>query len=146
MSHQDGKGFTGPGPEAEFWRYVAEGRFMIQHCKDCGGYIYFPRVLCPHCGSPDLEAREASGRGTVYSTTVVRRKPGRGGDLNVVLVDLEEGPRMMSRVENIAPDKVQIGMAVTARVVARDDGTIEDGNIGDGNIVVFVPAGGGEAP
>ena len=109
---------------------------MIQHCKDCGGYIYFPRVLCPHCGSPDLEAHEASGRGTVYSTTVVRRKPGRGGDLNVVLVDLEEGPRMMIRVENIAPEKVRIGMAVTARIVAQDDG----------NIVVFVPAGGGEAP
>ena len=80
MSHQDGKVFSGPGPEAEYWRYVSEGRFMIQHCKNCSGYIYPPRALCPHCGSPDLEASEASGRGTVYSTTVVRRKPDRGGD------------------------------------------------------------------
>ncbi len=108
---------------------------MIQHCKNCSGYIYPPRALCPHCGSPDLEASEASGRGTVYSTTVVRRKPERGGDYNVVLVDLEEGPRMMSRVDGIAPDKVQIGMEVTARVIARDDG----------NLVVFVPAGSGAA-
>ncbi len=108
---------------------------MIQHCKNCSGYIYPPRALCPHCGSLDLEAGEASGRGTVYSTTVVRRKPERGGDYNVVLVDLEEGPRMMSRVDGIAPDKVQIGMEVTARVIARDDG----------NVVVFVPAGSGEA-
>ncbi len=108
---------------------------MIQHCKNCSGYIYFPRALCPHCASPDLEAQEASGRGTVYSTTVVRRKPERGGDYNVALVDLAEGPRMMSRVEGIAPDEVRIGMEVTARILARDDG----------NLVVFVPAGGEEA-
>ncbi len=135
MSYQDGKVFSGPGPEAEYRRYVGEGRFMIQHCKNCGGHIYFPRALCTHCASPDLEAKEASGRGTVYSTTVVRRKPERGGDYNVVLVDLEEGPRMMSRVDGIAPDKVRIGMQVTARVVAQDDG----------NLVVFVPAGSGAA-
>ncbi len=135
MSHQGGKVFPGPGPEAEYWRYVSEGRFMIQHCKNCGAYIYFPRALCTHCASPDLEAQEASGRATVYSTTVVRRKPERGGDYNVVLVDLEEGPRMMSRVDGIAPEKVKIGMEVTARIVARDDG----------NLVVFHPAGGEEA-
>ncbi len=108
---------------------------MIQHCKSCGAYVYYPRALCPHCGSPDLEARQASGRGTVYSTTVVRRKPERGGDYNVVLVDLEEGPRMMSRVEGIAPDKVHIGMQVSARIVAQDDA----------NLVVFVAAGSGAA-
>ena len=104
---------------------------MIQHCKNCSGYIFPPRALCPHCGSPDLEASEASGRGTVYSTTVVRRKPKHGGDYNVVLVDLEEGPRMMSRVDGIAPDKVHIGMQVSARVIAQDDA----------NLVVFVAAG-----
>ena len=108
---------------------------MIQQCRNCSGFIYFPRALCTHCGSPDLEMKEASGRGTVYSTTVVRRKPERGGDYNVVLIDLEEGPRMMSRVEGIAPDDVRIGMEVTARIVAQDDR----------NIVVFLPVGSGGA-
>ncbi len=54
--------------------------------------------------------------GTVYATTCTRRPADKGGDYNVALIDLAEGPRMMSRVEGIAPDKVQIGMKVKARV------------------------------
>jgi uncharacterized OB-fold protein len=61
-----------------------------------------------------LEWIEASGRGTVYATTNVRE---RQGSYNVSLIDLAEGPRMMSRVESIAPEAVLIGMAVSARVV-----------------------------
>ena len=57
-----------------------------------------------------------SGGGTVYSTTVVRRKSADGGDYNVCLVDLAEGPRMMSRVVNVPPAEVKIGMAVRARI------------------------------
>ena len=59
---------------------------------------------------------EPTGRGTVYSVTVVRRLPDKGGDYNVALIDLEEGPRVMSRVDDIAPDEVGIGMAVRAYV------------------------------
>jgi uncharacterized OB-fold protein len=56
---------------------------------------------------------EASGRGTVYATTTVRE---RQGNYNISLIDLAEGPRMMSRVEGIAPEAVRIGMAVSARI------------------------------
>ena len=85
-------------------------------CTNCNKHIFFPRVHCPHCYSSSLEWREATGKGTVYSTTVVYRKPERGGDYNVALIDLSEGVRMMSRVEGIAPAEISIGMPVTAFV------------------------------
>jgi hypothetical protein len=93
-------------------------------------------VLCPHCGSPSLAWQPASGQGTVYSTTVVRRKPEQGGDYNVALVDLHEGPRMMSRVDGISPHEVVIGMAVRMKII--DDSK-------QGKLVVFMPAQGGVA-
>ncbi len=73
-------------------------------------------MVCPHCGGDRLDWVAPSGRGTVYSTTVVRRKPADGGDYNICLVDLAEGPRMMSRVSGLAPEQVKIGMPVSARV------------------------------
>jgi DUF35 OB-fold domain, acyl-CoA-associated len=62
---------------------------------------------------------EPSGQGTVYSTTVVRRKPEAGGDYNVALIDLAEGVRLMSRVDDVAPDQVRIGMPVRAQVIQK---------------------------
>lgn len=100
---------------------LAEGRFLIQKCDDCGQHIYFPREICPHCGSDAVQFVSPSGQGTVYAVTTVRRKPADGGDYNVSLVDLDEGPRLMSRVDNLKPDDVKIGQRVTARVVVADD-------------------------
>ena len=60
---------------------------------------------------------EPKGTGTVYSTTTVRRKPEVGGDYDVSLIDLDEGVRMMSRVEGLAPTEVKIGMRVRAKVI-----------------------------
>ena len=100
--------------------YQAEldaGRFCIQHCPQCQRHVFTPRELCPHCGSDQLAWEQPSGKGTVYSTTVIRRKADAGGDYNVALIDLAEGPRMMSRVEGIAAAEVKIGMAVQAEVV-----------------------------
>jgi uncharacterized OB-fold protein len=110
------------GPEKRFFDALAAGRFEIQKCSSCARHVFYPRVLCPHCGSDRLDWIAPSGRGTVYSTTVVRRKPADGGDYNVCLVDLAEGVRMMSRVAGIAPPDVRIGMAVKARVA---DGLVE---------------------
>lgn len=78
--------------------------------------MFYPRQLCPHCASCALSFVEPKGTGTVYSSTVVRRKPESGGDYDVSLVDLDEGIRMMSRVEGVAPGAVRIGMRVKARV------------------------------
>jgi len=109
-----------PGPEHLYKEKLAQGRFEIQKCGACGKHVYYPRVICPHCGADKLDWVTASGSGVVYSTTVVRRKPEAGGDYNVALVDLAEGPRMMSRVAGVDPAAVKIGMKVKARVA--DDG------------------------
>ena len=121
---------SGPGPDAEYAAFLAEGKFHIQYSPAADRYVFYPRLICPYTGSDELEWREVSGRGTVHATTVVRRKPDRGGDYNVVLVDLEEGARMMSRVDGIEPTAVEIGMAVEAEIVEEEDR----------HIVVFRPA------
>ncbi len=117
-------------PDADFQRFLAEGRFMIQRSRASGQYVFYPRAIAPGTGARDLEWVEASGLGTVYSTTVVRKKPPEPS-YNVALIDLAEGPRMMSRVEGIAPDAVRIGMAVRAKIVTQDGEPV----------IVFEPAG-----
>jgi len=110
------------GPEKQYRDKLAAGRFEIQKCAGCGRHVFYPRVVCPHCGGDRLDWVAPSGRGTVYSTTVVRRRPADGGDYNIVLVDLAESVRLMSRVAGIAPEQVKIGMAVSARIA---DGLVE---------------------
>jgi uncharacterized OB-fold protein len=108
--------FDGPGPEATFKAHLAEGRFMIQRSASTGRHVFYPRVVMPCSGEADLEWVEASGEGTVYATTVTRRRAEQGGDYNVALVDLAEGPRMMARVVGITPSEVAIGMKVRAKI------------------------------
>lgn len=104
--------------EHHYFSMLREGRFVLPQCQACRRHHFYPRVVCPHCGSNELAWTDASGLGTVYSTTVVRSKHSAH---NVCLVDLAEGPRLMSRVVDIEPDAVRIGMAVTARVDIVDD-------------------------
>ena len=117
-------------PDQFFQRALAEGEILLPKCDDCGAYHFFPRVLCPHCHGAAISWKQAGGKGRVHTTTVVRRKPERGGDYNVCVVELDEGVRMMSRVEGIAPGDVVIDMAVTAFV----------GEAEDAPIVLFRPA------
>jgi uncharacterized OB-fold protein len=107
---------TDPGVQARHQAELDAGRLVIQHCGGCGRHVYHPRTLCPHCGGAALQWVEPAGTGTVYAVTTVRRKPVDGGDLNVSLVDLDEGVRLMSRVANLAPEAVRIGQRVRARV------------------------------
>ena len=97
-----------------------QGRFVIQQCGGCGRHVYFPRELCPHCGSGDLAFVAPRGRGTVHAATTVRRKSADGGDYNVSVIELDEGVRLMSRVEGLKPDEVKIGQRVKARVQLTD--------------------------
>ena|SRR2546427_10595622 len=107
-------------PEQEFFAHLAQGKFMLQRSRASGKCFFYPRVAEPVTGARDLEWVEASGRGTVHATTVVRAKPPQQ-PYNVALVDLEEGPRVMSRVEGIAPEAVRIGMKVQARIGKQDE-------------------------
>ena len=96
------------------------GRFLIQRCGGCSKHVYFPREACPHCGSDALAWTQPQGSGTVYAVTTVRRKAPDGGDLNVSLIDLDEGVRLMSRVDNLPANQVRIGQRVKARVQVKD--------------------------
>lgn len=121
---------AGAGPDATYFAYLEAKDWRIPRCMACGAHVFQPRVMCPSCGADAFDWVAPSGKGTVHSTTVVRRKPERGGDYNVCLVDLEEGVRMMSRVEGLAPTEVAIGMPVTARLAEQDGQTV----------IVFDPA------
>jgi uncharacterized OB-fold protein len=93
---------------------------MIQRSRSTGGHVFYPRIAEPVTGAEDLEWVEASGDGTVHAVTVVRKRD-PAENYNVVLVDLAEGPRLMSRVDGIAPDAVTIGMAVHASIITEQD-------------------------
>jgi uncharacterized OB-fold protein len=99
-----------------FWEAAAEHRLLIQHCTNCDNFVFYPRALCPHCHSEGLEWREASGGGTIYSFTVSRLPAGPGFKDDVpyvvAIVELEEGPRMMSNVTVDDVGKVRIGERV----------------------------------
>jgi uncharacterized OB-fold protein len=103
------------GPEAQFKAYLAEGRFMIQRSRSTGRHVFYPRVAAPGTGETDLEWVPASGDGTIYSITLNRT---REGAYNIALVDLAEGPRLMSRIEGV--DTAPIGTRVKARIVSID--------------------------
>ena len=97
-------------PLAIYQAHLDKGELAYQWSPQAGRAVFFPRILCPFTGSTALEWRVASGLGTVYATTVTH--PQQGEPYNVVLIDCDEGFRLMSRVEDIAPDAVKIGMRV----------------------------------
>jgi uncharacterized OB-fold protein len=120
MPNLDGFAMTDIRPDKDYQRFLEEGRFMIQRSRSSGRYVFYPRIAEPRTGATDLEWVAPSGKGTVYSVTIVRQKPPTPS-YNVVLVDLAEGPRMMARVDGVANEAVKIGMAVKAKVIREND-------------------------
>ncbi|HUZ64349.1 MAG TPA: OB-fold domain-containing protein [Acetobacteraceae bacterium] len=104
-----------PGPEAQFRAFLREGRFMIQRSRSTGRHVFYPRIAAPGTGEADLEWVEAGGGGAVHAITVNRS---REGAYNVALVDLDEGVRLMSRIEG--QESVPIGTRVRARIAELD--------------------------
>jgi uncharacterized OB-fold protein len=111
-------------PDSErYWTAAAEGILLVRECQDCGLVYHYPRSLCPDCFSEDVEWREASGRGEVYSFSTARTMSGwPEDDLPLVLayVELEEGPRLMTNVD-ADPSAVEIGTRVTVEFRDVDD-------------------------
>ncbi|MFE1084524.1 MULTISPECIES: Zn-ribbon domain-containing OB-fold protein [Brevibacterium] len=102
-----------------FWDSANDGQMLIQHCSDCGHQQHYPRNLCTTCWSEDLNWISASGRGVVWTFTVVE-KPGHPAwaaevPYVIALVELEEGPRLMARILDCAPADVRVGLPVTLR-------------------------------
>ena len=106
-------------PAVTYRRHLENGKLGYQRCANCSEAVFYPRVLCPFCGSGALEWRESVGRGTVYATTAVHSR--NRDPYNVVLVDLDEGFRMMSRVEGVSAEEVGIGMRVRFEVRQGDE-------------------------
>jgi uncharacterized OB-fold protein len=121
-------------PLRDYQAFLEAGRLMLLRGRSSGKYLFYPRVVEPGDGSLDLEWAEASGKGTVYTVTVVSQRPPKA-DYNVVLIDLDEGPRMMSRIDGVNPEAVRIGMPVTAKIIRENEAAM----------VVFEPANVGEA-
>ena len=105
-------------PLKTYLDHLARGELAYQFSREAGRAVFYPRVLCPFTGSDQLEWRISKGLGTVYATTVVH--PSEGKPYNVALVDCDEGFRLMSRVEDIAPEQVRIGQRVRFRVHRAD--------------------------
>jgi uncharacterized protein len=102
-------------PLVVYQAHLAKGELAYQWSPKAQKAVFYPRVICPFTGSHRLQWRVSAGLGTVYATTVVH--PARDGTpYNVALIDCDEGFRLMSRVEDIAPEAVRIGMRVRFRV------------------------------
>jgi len=97
-----------------FWDGVRDRKLLIQRCTGCGRLQHPPAPMCPRCHGFALDAVAASGRGTVHSFVVVHHPPVPPFAYPnvVVLVELEEGTRLVSRLIDVAPDDVAIGMPV----------------------------------
>lgn len=116
-----------PSPDAvtePYWAAAREHRLLMPRCQDCGQYHFYPRTLCPGCGSARLEWHPVSGAGTLYSFTVVNRAPSAAFAPEVpyviAIVELDEGPHLMSNLVGCAPAAAKIGMKL--KVTFREAG------------------------
>lgn len=100
-----------------FWSACAEHRLLIQHCRACGKHQFYPRPFCLACESNDLEWVESEGRGTVYSVTTIRLPvtPELGPPYSVALVDLDEGPRLLTSIEDTDAARIADRVAIAWR-------------------------------
>jgi hypothetical protein len=103
-----------PAPEANpetrpFWEAAAQGRLLIGKCKACGKPHYYPRALCPFCGSDATEWVQAGGGGSIYSYSVMRRVP---VPYALAYVTLDEGVTMMTNIVDCDLDAIRIGQRV----------------------------------
>ncbi|WP_121251161.1 Zn-ribbon domain-containing OB-fold protein [Nocardioides ferulae] len=106
-----------------FWEGTAAGELRVQRCNACGVLRHPPGPACPSCGALDRGHVAASGRGTVFSYVVHRHPPVPGRELPIllVLVDLDEGVRMVGELVDTEPTEVEIGMPVQVDFRRVDD-------------------------
>jgi uncharacterized OB-fold protein len=97
-----------------FWDGCARGVFLLQRCTVCSTFRHPPSPICPNCLSSEHEWLEATGHGRIYTFVIVRESLRRGWEelvpYVVAVVDLDEGPKLVTNVVNIDPDLVTIGM------------------------------------
>ena len=123
-------------PETQpFWDAAAQGRLDVPLCRACDRPFFYPRTSCPRCGSEDLGWITCSGRASLHSYVISHRPaPGFGERTVIAVVELEEGPRMMSNVVDVdpVPEALPLDLPLEVRFEQR----------GDVAVPVFAPAGG----
>jgi len=131
--------FDLPNPDhetQEYWDAARDRRLLIKRCGACGRAHFYPRPFCPHCWSNEVTWEEASGRATLYTYSIVRRNDLPPFNERVpyvaAVIDLEEGPRMMTNVEGCAEEDLEIGMPLIV------DFRVETDEV---TVPVFRPAG-----
>jgi uncharacterized protein len=140
VSPSDPAAIASPSPDSlPFWKALSEHRLVLPHCGVCDQSFFYPRILCPRCGSRDIYWVGASGRGAVYSFCVVHHSsvPGLAEAVPFVtgLVDLEEGPRVMAYLRGFPDDPEQIRCGTPVDVAYLD---VPDGQ----TLLAFAPAAG----
>lgn len=127
-----------PSPDARpFWAACAEGRLVVPHCTDCNHSFFYPRAVCPSCGSRGIGWKDASGQGVVHAfcihhhTSLDFLRP--LVPFVTALVRLEEGPRVMALLDVPAdPSAVRCELPVEATFVPTAGGAV---------VPVFAPVG-----
>jgi uncharacterized protein len=113
-------------PLAPLLEGYAEDRLRLPVCEACGAAHLYPRTRCPHCGGAEMRWKEASGNGRLASFSIVHRAPAPdfAADLPyaVAIVRLEEGPQLMTRIVEVPPDRLRLGMPVRLRFATMPGG------------------------
>lgn len=124
-----------PTPEtAPYWDGASAGELRIQRCRTCSQAYFYPRPYCPHCGSADVAWFVASGRATLASYIISEREaPGFEAPYVIAIVQLEEGPRMMSNIVGVEPTPETLVLDMALKVTFEDRGDVV--------VPVFAPAG-----
>jgi uncharacterized OB-fold protein len=109
---------TTPGTEP-YWEAAKEGKLLVKSCKDCGKPHYYPRGICPHCFSTNLEWKQAKGTGEVYTYSIMQAaKP----PYVIAYVTLDEGVSMMTNIVDVDPASVKVGQKVKVVFKPMDNG------------------------
>ena len=102
-----------------YWDAANQGRLLVKFCAACGRHHHYPRALCPFCFSDKTEWRDASGKGTIYSYTVMRRAP---VPYAIAYVTLDEGIAMLTNIVECDFDQLKIGQKVSVVFKPTDGG------------------------
>jgi uncharacterized OB-fold protein len=112
--------FASAFPETrEFWSAAEAGRLMLNTCEDCLRPHWYPRMVCPLCGSTRLRWQQATGKGTLYAFSTARRATPA---YTLAYVQLAEGPTLLTNVVEADPDTLSIGMPVQVTFRRAEEG------------------------
>lgn len=120
---KDGQGYEKPLPHPTslskpFWDALRQHKVLMQYCPQCLKFIFYPRRFCPGCLKEDLDWRQLSGKGCVYSYTIIRRPSVRGFESEApyifAVAELDEGPRVITNVIECLPQNIRVGQLVEA--------------------------------